>query len=94
MRPVRRMHEAMLYDKLGNGRVRCRVCSHGCTIESGARGVCAVRENVDGKLVSLAYSRLIARSNELLPEFAGPITPRISFCLTVIVTSFNAWQPS
>ncbi len=61
MRPVRRMHEAMLYDKLGNGRIRCRVCSHGCVVESGARGVCAVRENIDGTFVSLAYSRLIAR---------------------------------
>jgi len=51
----------MLYDKLGGDRVRCRVCAHRCTIEPGARGVCSVRENVDGKLVSLVYGRLIAR---------------------------------
>jgi len=61
MRAVSWMHEAMLYDKLANGRVRCRVCSHGCVIESGSRGVCAVRENVGGTLVSLTYGRLIAR---------------------------------
>jgi len=61
MRPVNRMHEAMLYDKLSNDRVRCRVCSHCCVIEPGARGICAVRENVDGTLVSLVYGRLIAR---------------------------------
>jgi pyruvate formate lyase activating enzyme len=61
MRPVSRMRKAMLYDKLGCGRVRCRVCSHTCTIEPGSRGVCAVRENVDGTLVSLVYGRLIAR---------------------------------
>ena len=61
MRPVTEMHEAMLYDRLANGRVRCRVCSHGCVIEPGARGICAVRENVDGTLTSLIYGRLIAR---------------------------------
>jgi pyruvate formate lyase activating enzyme len=61
MRAVSEMHEAMLYDKLGKKRVRCRVCSHGCVIEPGARGICAVRENVDGILASLVYGRLIAR---------------------------------
>ncbi len=61
MRPVRRMREAMLYDRLANGRVRCRVCSHRCVIEPGGRGICAVRENVDGTLTSLVYGRLIAR---------------------------------
>ena len=61
MRPVSRMHEATLYDKLSNDRVRCRVCSHGCVIDPGARGICAVRENVKGTLVSLVYRRLIAR---------------------------------
>ena len=61
MRPVSRMREAMLYERLSGGRVRCRVCSHGCVIESGQRGVCAVRENVDGTLTSLVYGRLIAR---------------------------------
>ncbi|MGB2983796.1 MAG: AmmeMemoRadiSam system radical SAM enzyme [Candidatus Bipolaricaulia bacterium] len=59
--PVRRMNEAMLYDRLSEDRVRCNVCSHRCTIERGHRGICAVRENVDGRLVSLVYGRLIAR---------------------------------
>ena len=61
MRPVRRMREAMLYDRLADGRVRCHVCSHRCVIEPGGRGICAVRENVDGTLTSLVYGRLIAR---------------------------------
>jgi pyruvate formate lyase activating enzyme len=61
MCPVSEVREAMLYDRLSNGRVRCRVCSHGCVIEPGARGICAVRENVDGTLASLVYGRLIAR---------------------------------
>jgi len=61
MRSVSRMSEAILYDKLSGSRVRCRVCAHGCVIEPGARGICRVRENVDGTLTSLVYGRLIAR---------------------------------
>ncbi len=55
------MCEAVLYDKLTNDRVRCRVCSHRCVIASGERGICGVRENVGGTLKNLIYSRLIAR---------------------------------
>jgi pyruvate formate lyase activating enzyme len=53
--------EAALYDKLENGRVRCGLCAHRCVIDDGKRGVCAVRENRGGTLVSLVYGRLIAR---------------------------------
>jgi pyruvate formate lyase activating enzyme len=55
------MKEAILYDRLSDGRVKCRVCSHCCTIARGQRGICAVRENVDGQLMTLVYGRVIAR---------------------------------
>jgi len=55
------MIEARLYERLDGKRVRCSACSHRCTIEPGARGLCAVRENVDGRLQSLVYGRVIAR---------------------------------
>jgi len=55
------MKEAILYERLNDGRVRCHACAHRCTISPGERGICAVRENVDGKLVSLVYGRVIAR---------------------------------
>jgi len=61
MWPLSPVNEAILYDRLNDGRVRCRVCAHRCTIERGERGICSVRENVDGRLVSLVYGRLIAR---------------------------------
>ncbi|MEW5825695.1 MAG: AmmeMemoRadiSam system radical SAM enzyme [Candidatus Bipolaricaulota bacterium] len=53
--------EALLYDKLEGGAVRCRLCAHGCTIAPGARGLCAVRENQAGRLTSLVFGRLVAR---------------------------------
>lgn len=51
------MHEAFLYDRVGGGEVRCRLCAHGCRIADGARGLCGVRENREGTLYSLVYGR-------------------------------------
>lgn len=53
--------EARLYIPLENGAVRCALCAHQCKIAMGKRGICQVRENRDGKLVSLVYGKLIAR---------------------------------
>lgn len=54
------IQEALLYDKLEEGKVRCNLCSHRCTIQRGRRGICGVRENRDGVLYSLVYGTLIA----------------------------------
>ena len=54
------MKEAMLYEKLGDGRVRCGVCPHHCVIAEGKRGICAVRENREGTLYALNYGKAIA----------------------------------
>jgi pyruvate formate lyase activating enzyme len=49
------VQEAMLYEKLGDGRVRCALCSHRCLIAPGHKGTCLVRENRDGSLYTLVY---------------------------------------
>ena len=54
------MKEAMLYEKLGDGRVRCGVCPHHCVIAEGKRGICAVRENREETLYALNYGKAIA----------------------------------
>lgn len=54
------MHEAMLYEKLKGGKVRCRLCAHGCLIDPGKRGICQVRQNQEGVLYSLVYGKPIA----------------------------------
>ncbi len=51
------MHEALHYEKLENGRVKCALCPHNCSIGEGKRGTCGVRENKKGTLVSLVYSK-------------------------------------
>jgi pyruvate formate lyase activating enzyme len=55
------MKEAYLYEKMENQRVRCFLCNHRCVIKEGARGICGVRENQGGTLVSLVYGKVIAR---------------------------------
>nr|WP_051463170.1 AmmeMemoRadiSam system radical SAM enzyme [Deferrisoma camini] len=42
--------------------VRCRLCHHRCRIAPARRGLCGVRENRDGSLVTLVYGRLVARN--------------------------------
>jgi len=54
------MKEAMFYEKLEGGRVRCGLCRFHCLIGAGNRGHCRVRENRDGVLYSLVYGRLVA----------------------------------
>ncbi|MDQ1334063.1 MAG: pyruvate formate lyase activating enzyme [Thermodesulfobacteriota bacterium] len=54
------MKEACLYEKMEGEKVRCRLCHHRCLIQGGARGICGVRENHAGTLVSLVYGKIIA----------------------------------
>jgi pyruvate formate lyase activating enzyme len=54
------LHEAMLYEKLEDGKVRCNLCPHRCLILPGRKGICAVRENQDGTLYTLVYGQAVA----------------------------------
>lgn len=54
------MKEAMFYERLDGGDVKCSLCAHRCRIKPGRRGICAVRENQDGALMSLVYGRLVS----------------------------------
>ncbi len=52
------MREALLYEKLPQGRVRCHVCQWRCNIGPGKLGVCRVRRNIDGVLYALNYAQV------------------------------------
>ena len=54
--------ETLIYDKLDNHAVKCHVCNHFCIIQDGKRGRCRVRENSGGKLTTLVYPKVIAKS--------------------------------
>ena len=50
--------EAMHWESLGDGRVHCHLCAHDCQVAEGKRGICGVRENRGGSLVSLVRDRM------------------------------------
>lgn len=54
------MKEALYYRKTGDNRVNCELCPHRCVIADGKTGICGVRSNKDGVLLSDAYGRLLA----------------------------------
>jgi pyruvate formate lyase activating enzyme len=55
------MKEAMFYEKLDDDKVKCSLCNHFCTIKKDKFGICGVRQNIDGKLYSLVYGKLVAK---------------------------------
>ncbi len=50
------MHEALLYEKLPNSRVRCITCQWRCNIGPGKFGVCGMYQNKEAALYSLNYA--------------------------------------
>jgi len=56
------VRKALLWEPFGDRAVRCGLCAHRCRIAEGCRGLCGVRENRAGELVTLVYGRLVARN--------------------------------
>lgn len=50
--------EARYYERLPDGATRCRLCPHHCRIKPGEAGLCRVRRNEAGRLVSLIYGQV------------------------------------
>ncbi len=66
------VHEALLYDKLPNGRVQCSLCERRCQIAPDQVGFCKTRTNIGGRLYTLVYgdlSALESRPIEIKPFF-------------------------
>jgi pyruvate formate lyase activating enzyme len=54
------LHEAMLYEKQNDNKVRCCLCARRCVINEGATGFCLVRKNEGGTLYSLVYAKAVS----------------------------------
>jgi pyruvate formate lyase activating enzyme len=63
--------EAMLYEKLDDKKVHCKLCAQSCKISPGKQGFCRVRENRDGTLYTLNYS--VVSSEALDPIEKKPL---------------------
>ena len=49
------MNESQFYNKLQNNKVQCILCPHNCVISEGKSGICKVRINNSGNLISDNY---------------------------------------
>jgi len=47
----------MFYDRLDEKTVQCQTCFRSCTVGPGGRGFCRVRENRDGRYMSMVYGK-------------------------------------
>lgn len=50
--------KAMYFSPEKDGLVRCRLCPHNCLLKPGKTGICHVRKNVDGTLISENYGKV------------------------------------
>ncbi len=80
------VHEALLYEKEVESRVRCGLCAHRCRLDPGKRGLCGVRENRDGTLDSLIFGTILA-------ENVDPIEKKPFFHLLPGSRSFSIAAP-
>jgi len=52
--------EAILYEKLSDGSVRCTACARYCELKEDQIGLCGIRGNENGKLDLFVYGKVIA----------------------------------
>jgi len=56
--PETGLREALLYKKLADHYTQCHVCQWQCKLAPGQRGVCCVRQNIDGSIYALNYAEV------------------------------------
>jgi pyruvate formate lyase activating enzyme len=47
--------EALYYSKIDNHKIKCELCPHNCVVKNNQFGICNVRVNKNGKLISQNY---------------------------------------
>jgi len=52
------LHPAKYYQALDNNMIQCLLCPNKCLLSKGQRGICRVRQNIDGQLYSLNYGNV------------------------------------
>ena len=66
------VREALFYEKVLDGRVKCSLCERRCEIHRGSKGFCKTRLNISGKLYTVVYGDISAiegRPIEIKPFF-------------------------
>ncbi len=85
------MRLAFFQEKLGEKKVRCRLCNHFCIIDDGKRGICKVRINKSGQLYSLVYGFPVARNVDPIEKkpFFHFLPGSTSFSISTVGCNFK-----
>lgn len=83
--------EAMFYDKLAGSAVECFLCNHRCKIANGKLGICQVRQNIEGKLYSLSYGKVVSTNLDPIEKkpFFHMLPGSNSFSIAAIGCNFR-----
>jgi len=54
------METALYYESLDDHKVKCTLCPHYCILAPGKYGICKVRQNTDGQLMTNNYGKVCA----------------------------------
>lgn len=54
------MHEAAYYHSISNNSLICDLCPHHCRLRPQRHGICLTRQNIDGRLISQNYCRIVS----------------------------------
>ena len=49
-----------MYEKLADKNTRCKNCAHYCVIAPNQRGICGVKQNIEGSLFALNYGKAVS----------------------------------
>lgn len=56
--------EVALFTEQTDAGIRCLLCAHRCVLKEGQTGICSVRKNVGGQVMSLCYDRVAATHSD------------------------------
>ncbi len=83
--------EALLYERRPDGSVVCHLCAHRCAIRPGLWGICGVRENRGGTLVTLVADRVAAADVDPIEKkpFFHFLPGSLAYSVTTVGCNFH-----
>jgi pyruvate formate lyase activating enzyme len=85
-----RIREASFFKEL-DGDILCGLCHQNCRIRPDKRGICGVRENKSGKLLTLVYGSLVAANVDPIEKkpFYHFLPGSISYSIATVGCNFS-----
>ena len=83
--------EALLWGGEAGGSVVCHLCAHRCRIRPGLAGICGVRLNVEGRLVTLVADRVVAAHVDPIEKkpFFHLLPARLAYSVATVGCNFH-----